>query len=69
MYDPTTHLRIAADRHADLVRTARRHPLAGVHPSERRQTLGRLGRALVGRQSERVLDAPDLRSARGNAGA
>jgi hypothetical protein len=69
MYDPKTHLRLTADRHADLVRAARRHPLAEVHPRERRQILGRLGRALVGRQSERVLDAPDLRTARGNAGA
>jgi hypothetical protein len=69
MYDPETHLRITADRHADLVRAVRRHPLAEVHPRERRQTLGRLGRALVGRQSDRVLDAPDLRSARGDAGA
>ena len=69
MYDPKTHLRITADRHADLIRSARQHPLAEVHPRERRQTLSRLGRALVGRPSERVLDAPDLRGARGNAGA
>jgi hypothetical protein len=69
MYDPKTHLRVTADRHADLIRGARQHPLAGIHPRERRQTLGRLGRALVGRRSERTLDAPDFRSVRGNAGA
>ncbi len=69
MYDPKTHLRITADRHADLVRVARRHPLAEVHPRERRQTLGRLGRALLARKSERTLDAPDFASVRGDASA
>jgi hypothetical protein len=44
--NPELHRRFHAQREADVVRQARRHPLADVHPRVRRQTLGRLGRLL-----------------------
>ena len=53
MFDPALTRQIASERHGDYVRAARRHPLSAVAPRERRQTLGRLGRAF-----QRALDDP-----------
>jgi hypothetical protein len=53
------HLVVQRDRIADLHREARRHPLATVHPVERRQTLGRLGRWLGRRPAEVPIPATE----------
>jgi hypothetical protein len=46
------HLAVQRDRIADIQRETRRHPVGAVHPLERRQTLGRLGRWLGRRPAD-----------------
>jgi hypothetical protein len=47
MLNPTSHRYVHAERTRDLVRDARVHPLAEVHPRRRRQPLARV-RARLG---------------------